>query len=170
MKARRVSENTKDVIMKVLVSRSSSFITCKFVQLALVHRWSVNTYEGIMSKIFKYLNIVYIPFSESPHHTITISHHLGSTRFTFTGSSISLYIEFVLAGLPPRKLRRVLALCEVINSFPDYFDFIFSRFNLVPVCDLSRYISLDMSYRSRLTRQEKRVYLSKTTKTKRSIY
>lgn len=149
--------------MKVLVSRSSSYITCKFVQLALVHRWSVNTYEGIMSKIFKYLNIVYIPFSESPHHTITVSHQLGSTRFSFTGSSISLYIEYVLRSLPPRKLRRVLALCEVINSFPDYFDFIFSRFNLVPVCDLSRYISLDQSYKQKLTRIEKRLYLKNST-------
>lgn len=149
--------------MKVLVSRSSSFITCKFVQLALVHRWSVNTYEGIMFKIFKYLNIVYIPFSESPHHTITVSHCLGSTRFSFTGSSIPLYIEYVLRSLPPRKLRRVLALCEVINSFPDYFDFIFSRFNLVPVYDLSRYISLDMSYRTLLSRTEKRRYLKNST-------
>lgn len=149
--------------MKVLVSRSSSYITCKFVQLALVHRWSVNTYEGIMSKIFKYLNIVYIPFSESPHHTITVSHHLGSTRFSFTGSSIPLYIEYVLRSLPPRKLRRVLALCEVINSFPDYFDFIFSRFACVPVCDLSRYISLDQSYRKLLSRTEKRRYLKNNT-------
>lgn len=144
--------------MKVLVARSSSFITCKFVQLALQYRWSVFTYEGIVSKIFKYLNIIYIPFSESPHHTITVSHHLGSSRFTFTGSSISLYIEYVLRSLPPRKLRRVLALCEVINSHPDYFDFIFSRFNLVPVCDLNRYISLDCQYRSRLTRNERRKY------------
>lgn len=144
--------------MKVLVARSSSFITCKFVQLALQYRWSVFTYEGIVSKIFKYLNIIYIPFSESPHHTITVSHHLGSSRFSFTGSSISLYIEYVLRSLPPRKLRRVLALCEVINSHPDYFDFIFSRFNLVPVCDLNRYISLDCQYRSRLTRNERRKY------------
>jgi hypothetical protein len=144
--------------MKVLVARSSSFITCKFVQLALQYRWSVFTYEGIVSKIFKYLNIIYIPFSESPHHTITVSHCLGTTRFSFTGSSISLYIEYVLRSLPPRKLRRVLALCEVINSHPDYFDFIFSRFNLVPVCDLDRYISLDCQYRSRLTRNERRKY------------
>jgi hypothetical protein len=144
--------------MKVLVARSSSFITCKFVQLALQYRWSVFTYEGIVSKIFKYLNIIYIPFSESPHHTITVSHSLGSSRFSFTGSSISLYIEYVLRSLPPRKLRRVLALCEVINSHPDYFDFIFSRFNLVPVCDLNRYISLDCQYRSRLTRNERRKY------------
>ena len=146
--------------MKVLVARSSSFITCKFVQLALQNRWSVFTYEGIVSKIFKYLNIIYIPFSESPHHTITVSHCLGTTRFSFTGSSISLYIEYVLRSLPPRKLRRVLALCEVINSHPDYFDFIFSRFNLVPVCDLNRYISLDCQYRSRLTRNERRKYVS----------
>ena len=146
--------------MKVLVSRSSSYITCKFVQLALQYRWSVFTYEGIVSKIFKYLNIIYIPFSESPHHTITVSHHLGGSRFSFTGSSISLYIEYVLRSLPPRKLRRVLALCEVINSHPDYFDFIFSRFNLVPVCDLNRYISLDCQYRSRLTRNERRKYVS----------
>jgi hypothetical protein len=145
--------------MKVLVARSSSFITCKFVQLALQYRWSVFTYEGIVSKIFKYLNIIYIPFSESPHHTITVSHCLGTTRFSFTGSSISLYIEYVLAGLPPRKLRRVLALCEVIALHPDYFDFIFSRFNLVPICDLNRYISLDYEYRSKLGRNKRRKYI-----------
>lgn len=115
--------------MKVLVSRSKSFIVCRFMILAAQYNWSARTTEQILSKIFKYLNLPLAPLELSS-----------------------------LDRLSPRKLRRVVILCQVICQNPDYFDTIFNRFSCVPVTDLQRYIDLDRKYQASLSRTQKRKY------------
>ena len=116
--------------MKILISRSSSFVCCRFIFLAQQYNWSAKTVEEILTVIFKWLGVPLAPPATS---------------------SIPL--------LSPGKLRRLVSLCQVICQNPDYFDYIFNRFSSVPVMDLQRIIDLDRKYVQSLNRREARIYL-----------
>lgn len=117
--------------MKVLILRSTSFVTCRFVYLAAEHNWSVRNTTDILSKMFCYLGVPLAPPSISS-----------------------------IPYLSPGKLRRLVVLCQVICQNPDYFDYIFTRFSSVPVTDLQRVIDLDRSYVNSLPRKAARKYLA----------
>jgi len=112
--------------VKVLLNRSSSFIGCRLIVLAIQYNWSAKTETSILIKLFKYLRV-----SSDLWYSIRYSQS---------------FVHQALAKLSPEKLRKLMRLCEIICKFPDMFDRLFQCFTSIPLVRLDRILELDKQW------------------------